>query len=57
MRVTAFIACLIVALDCAQTAVGGKPQSIFNPEVVWLWWLPAFWWAVSGFRLLLGGAE
>lgn len=57
MRFTAFIACLIVAFDCARTAIGGQPQTIFGPEAVWLWWPIAAMWAASGFRILLEGAR
>ena len=57
MRFTACIACLIVAADCAQSAIGGKPQSLFSPEAIWLWWVAAGLWTLSGFRILLEGAR
>jgi hypothetical protein len=56
MRFTAFIACLLVAADCAQSANGGQPQAIFGPEAVWLWWPVAVAWGASGFLILLRGA-
>ena len=57
MRFTACIACLLVAADCAQTASGGKQQTIFAPEAMWLWWIVAVAWGAAGIRILLEGTE
>lgn len=56
MRFTAFIACLLVAFDCAGMATGLKGQTLFMPTAAWAWWIPAALWSVSGFSILLRGA-
>ncbi len=56
MRITAFIACLLVAFDCAAMATGVQPQTLFNPAAAWCWWAISGLWALSGFRILIGGA-
>jgi hypothetical protein len=53
MRLTGAIACGIVALDCANKAVGNQPQDLFFPDSVWLWWVVAFFWTVSAVKLLI----
>lgn len=57
MRFTGCMACIIVAFDCAATASGAKPQTLFAREAMWLWWVFAVAWGAAGFRILLEGAE
>lgn len=57
MRFTACMACILVAFDCAQTAVGIKPQSVFTPDHVAMWWVFAVAWGAAGFRILLEGTD
>jgi hypothetical protein len=51
MRFAWFIACLIVAITCAQNAVGAE-QYFFAPGREWLWWFPAIGWVLTGIAAL-----
>ena len=53
MRFTGAVACVIVALDCAQKASGNEAQQIFSSESVWVWWLFAVWWGFAAIRLIV----
>jgi hypothetical protein len=44
MRFTNAIACLIVALDCAEKAMGEQPQQLIAPNYLWTWWIVAGGW-------------
>ncbi len=56
MRLTAAIACLIVAFDCAEKADGIQIQELFAAQAIWVWWIPAGLWGIAGIRVLLNGA-
>lgn len=56
MRFAGFVACLIVALDCAEMAIGSAPQTLFAPSWLWLWWVLAFLWGVSSLKFMLGNS-
>jgi hypothetical protein len=47
MRFMPAVACLIVAYECAQKAMGEIPQELINPAHVWVWWFPAASWAFA----------
>lgn len=53
MRLIAAVACLLVAFECAQKAVGEIPQELFNPAHVWVWWFPAVSWTLAGIPLFI----
>jgi len=42
------------AYVCASWASGIVPQTVFTPDHIWLWWLPAFTWTVTAFRTAMG---
>lgn len=46
IRLTASLACIIVAIDSVLMATGLEPQTIFSPENVWMWWIPSVGWVV-----------
>lgn len=56
MRWIGVIACSIVALQCAQKAMGIEPQSMFAANSVWMWWFPAIWWSLGAVGLLFKNA-
>ncbi len=53
MKLTGAIACLLVAFDCSQKALGAMSQTLFAADALWLWWVCAALWVVSGLRLLV----
>jgi hypothetical protein len=57
MRVMAFLACLLVSLDCFSRAVGLMDQQIFAPDLIMLWNIPALVWAGYGVLILWRGTE
>lgn len=45
------VACVYVAVDCAQKAMGNVGQNLFSESAMWVWWIFAFAWVVTGFAL------
>lgn len=52
MNGVGFLACVIVALDCAEKALGITPQRLFSADALWVWWLAAAMWAFSAYRFI-----
>jgi hypothetical protein len=50
MKWTGAIACVVVGLDCIDWATGRAPQTLFSPDLAWVWWGFAFVWFISAFR-------
>jgi hypothetical protein len=47
MNFVGVLACVLVAWDCAEKAVGGTPQYLFAPGDLWAWWIPSGAWLVA----------
>jgi hypothetical protein len=41
------VACLLVAWDSAEKAMGVTPQELFAPDLIWVWWFAAGGWAFA----------
>lgn len=54
MRVCAGLACFIVALECAENALGH--QTIFGSGYEWLWWPVAVAWLLNALAVWMHGA-
>ena len=52
-RITGCIACILVAIDCAQKALGAEPQFLFASDDLWIWWFAAFFWGVSAIQQIM----
>lgn len=48
MNFVAMIACLLVAVENVDRALGIQPQHLFTQSALWVWWLPATTFALSG---------
>jgi hypothetical protein len=57
MRFTCFIGCGYVACDCFERAAGQVPQTMFAPDFVWMWWIPAVLWGISAVNALVWKLE
>lgn len=44
MKWAGSIACISVAVDCAERALGATPQVLFSFQAIWLWWVCAAFW-------------
>jgi hypothetical protein len=51
-KIAGAVACIIVATDCGQKAMGAEPQSIFSQNATWLWWIVVFMWAINAIQLI-----
>lgn len=47
-----FIACLLVAWECAEKALGITPQRLLSADALWVWWLVAAMWALAAYRFI-----
>lgn len=56
MRITCFLACITVALECSLRALGAAPQAIYSDAFLPMWWLTAAWFALAGLVVLFRGA-
>jgi hypothetical protein len=54
-RITASLAMACVAIDCGRFAVGLDPQTIFAPNLIWIWGIFAVVLAVGALEILLRG--
>lgn len=41
------LACVLVAIDCAERAMGLQGQVLFSPDALWIWWIVAACWVVN----------
>ena len=57
MRFSCFIACLLVGIYDAEKAIGISKQNLFADNMTGIWWVLAFFWVFTAFRVLLHGAE
>jgi hypothetical protein len=48
MRLAPSVACFLVAWDCVEKAIGVEPQHIVAPSALWLWWMIAALWVLTG---------
>lgn len=55
MRITATLACVIVALDCGGKASGHIEQSLFNADWVGAWWIVTAYWTFAAVTIALTG--
>lgn len=46
MKIAWMSACFLVSWNSAEKAMGEQAQTLFSPDHVWLWWLPAVIWFV-----------
>lgn len=46
MRLAGFLACALVAWDCADKALGVTTQRLFSADYLWAWWISAAVWAL-----------
>jgi hypothetical protein len=53
MKFVGSIACLLVALDCADKALGVTADPIFTEEYLFVWWIVAAGWQVTSIGLLI----
>lgn len=54
MKPMTFTAFMLVAIDCAEKAVGVTAQTIFTQDNFWLWWMPAVVWLGCGIYAVAG---
>ena len=40
------LACVLVAWDCAEKALGVEPSVIIGADYLWLWWGAALGWSI-----------
>jgi hypothetical protein len=52
MRFTGAVACIQVGTDCYDKAVGNVPQTLFAEPHIWLWWVVAALWLISGLQFV-----
>ena len=57
VKLSAFLALLLAALDCAARALGTTPQTVFSPDHVWLWWVFAAYWSLSALAMCFAKVE
>lgn len=57
MRVVAVVACVSVAWNAAEKAVGILPQNMFAPGALWVWWILCAGYAAAALVIFMRGAE
>jgi hypothetical protein len=55
MRFMACTAFASVCVDCAERALGNVPQHIVTTDFLWVYWVLAAVWAVSGIGVAVRG--
>lgn len=53
-RIATLYACLHVAAETAERAMGLGTQNVFTADHAWLWWIPAFGWVLIGIYNITG---